>query len=87
MTATPKTTVAEENTQRLIARANRLGYIIVMIDTTEKLAIEIRPSTLSLTPRRWLRIGRPASGRFRPPPTAHLTLPRSRRSRTATDAR
>lgn len=46
MTATPKTTVAEENTQRLIARANRLGYIIVMIDTTEKLAIEIRPSTL-----------------------------------------
>lgn len=48
MTATPKTTVAEENTQRLIARANRLGYIIVMIDTTEKLAIEIRPSTLDL---------------------------------------
>lgn len=46
MTTTPKMTIAEENTQRLIARANRLGYIIVTIDTTEKLAIEIRPSTL-----------------------------------------
>lgn len=49
MNTTPKMTVAEENTQTLIDLANRLGYIIIDIDTDTvepQPRIQIRPASL-----------------------------------------
>lgn len=46
MNPTPKMSVEEENTKRLTGRAERLGYTIVRIDTTEpQPRIQIRPSS------------------------------------------
>jgi hypothetical protein len=48
MNTTPKISLEEENTQRLIGRANTLGYIIVLIDIeADNLSIEILPSSLA----------------------------------------
>lgn len=46
MNTQTKMSIEEETTQRLVENANRLGYIIVIIDTTNDLAIEIRPAAL-----------------------------------------
>lgn len=47
MNTTPKMSIEEENTKRLTGRAQRLGYTILRIDTTEpNPRIQIRPSSL-----------------------------------------
>lgn len=51
MNAQTKMSIEEDTTQYLVEEANRLGYIIVTIDTTDDLAIEIRPAArLPYTP-------------------------------------
>ncbi|WP_434699440.1 hypothetical protein [Trueperella pyogenes] len=44
MNTQAKMSIEEETTQRLVENANRLAYTIVTIDTTDDLAIEIRPA-------------------------------------------
>lgn len=84
MNTTPKMSVVEENTQRLIEQANRLGYTVVTIDTTGNLAIEVRPSSHeSYTPalyQDW------TSGEWtvQPPLTVRSTWEGLRKSSTAT---
>ena len=44
MNTQAKMSIEEETTQRLVENANRLAYTIVTIDSTDDLAIEIRPA-------------------------------------------
>ena len=46
MNSQTRMSIEKETTQHLVEDANRLGYTIATIDTTNDLAIEIRPAAL-----------------------------------------
>ncbi|WP_251451717.1 hypothetical protein [Varibaculum prostatecancerukia] len=69
-TKEPECSVEEENTERLIGRANRLGYTITSIEIEPgRVAISIVPSPLFPTPRSLTGILKPINGGCKPPPT------------------